>query len=206
MVLGLLSIELIHAQDLKSTLDNGWYKISPEMRLNVRHKNLEFRYRPIDYTYPFANWRMDFMAGIVKGPFKVFLYLKGDKALDQDRQRSWAGIRLDFNQLAIKNKLVLNFQYRYFAALNEQTLAQQYVVQFMDYRLSDHFSTGYLGFGRKDKGRDPIYFGGPLIKFWWSKKHQTLIAFTRDFFSENQYLGFVRQNIVFEWKDKSKQL
>lgn len=196
LLMVLLSVQA-YAQDVKTIVQDSWYKISPEFRLNIPHKKLEFRYRPMDYTFPFANWRMDFMAGRLIGPFKVFLYLKADKALDRARQRTWGGVRFDYNFIGSKNRLVMNFQYRYFLALNDQTLPQQYLVQFMSYRLLDKFSSGILGFARKDRTKTPIYFLGPLLRFRWSRRYQTLIAFTKDLVTDGQYLGFIRQNIVF---------
>lgn len=190
------------SQGIRKIIDDSWYKISPEVRVNVKRPKLEFRWRPIDYTFPFKNWRMDFMIGRLIGPFKIFIYTKGDKALDKDRMRYWLGVRLDFNHLAINDRLVINLQYRYFEAMNDQSVSHHYAVQFLDYRFVPFISAGLLGFGRKNEGSNPTYFVGPLIKFWWSANFQTLISWTKDLYNYNsqQYLGFIRQSIVFTIK------
>ena len=186
-------------------IQDYWYKISPEIRINMKPEKLEFRIRPIDYTLPFKDWRVDFMAGRLVGPFKIFFYGKLDKNLENERMREWAGIRVDYNTFFLKDRLLINLQYRRFWAVNEVTRSQHYLVQFVDYRISPLISVGFLGFARRrepnaTKNGDFRYFAGPLIKFAYSKNFQTLISWTKDFYGDGQVLAFFRQNIVFNIK------
>ncbi len=184
--------------------DEFWIKYSPEVRINHLKSNTEFRWRPIDHIAPLNISRFDFMLGKVlgQGRFKIFSYSKfdtrGNSVSEDIRWRYWTGIRIDNNTFAFDKKLLMHFQYRYFTALNDAAINHQYFIQLIDYKVLKNMKAGVLGFAKKNKGRDPFWFVGPLLTTKYTKHISTMTGLCKDVLGQYDYLLFLRLNFKFK--------
>ena len=193
--------------------DEVWYKLSPELRLDLERPGLEFRYRPVEKTLPYDRFRTDFMAGKVFGNFKVFSWTKLQTGIGEEGKfdikpvkQLWTGLRLDYNFKALNKKLLGNLQYRYFWRLNDDSRNQHYWIQFIYYNLHKYVDAGLLGFGRierdhkrtetreQDMYRLPFWYMGPMVKCNFSKKMNLIVGYCPDVFGDYNALAFFRLN------------
>ena len=188
-----------------------WYKLSPEIRLNIRNTPWEFRWRPDDHIIFPSHYkdllpsgrnhiaRTDIMIGANIWKFKLFSYSKFD-----DLGRMFTGARLDFNTALFKKKLLINIQERLFFGLNEDSDNHYYLIQFIRYRVAKKIQAGILSYGKfeyalpleGDEERIPFtdnhWFMGPTANFVLPANFNIHIAVTKSIFHERTYMTFIR--------------
>ena len=197
-----------------------WYKLSPEIRLNIEKTPLEFRWRPDDhiilpnyYTqYICKNHigRTDVMIGANIWKFKLFSYSKFD-----DLGGIWTGARLDFNTSLFNKKLLINIQERLFFGVNEKSDNHYYLIQFIRYKVAKKIQAGVLSYGKwkfawpLETGEEKILFNtqnwfiGPSVNFGLPYNFNLHLALTTDIFHNNIYMTFIR--LGYRIKIKSKK-
>ncbi|MEA2043228.1 MAG: hypothetical protein U9N85_11865 [Bacteroidota bacterium] len=198
-----------------------WYKISPEIRLNIENKPWEFRWRPDDhiilpkkyseYIGQHAIGRTDIMLGANVGRFKIFNYSKFDEL-----GGIWTGLRLDYNTTLFNKKILLNIQERLFWGLNENSENHYYLVQFAQYRVTKKFNAGILCYGKWEferplsAGEDRIpfseghWFIGPSVFFKLPANFSLMLVEAKDILNENIYMTFFRLGYRIKIKTKNK--
>lgn len=169
-----------------------WYKLSPEIRLNIKDTPWEFRVRPDDHIIlPSINiGRTDIMIGANFKPFKIFSYSKFDYT-----GRSWTGARLDYNTAIINKKLLINIQERFFFGLNEDSEMHYYLIQFIRYKITPKIHAGVLSYGKwavEEPFNEAHWFVGPTVNFEFPYKFNLHLAFNKDVFYKDIYMLFVR--------------
>lgn len=196
-----------------------WYKLSPEIRLNIENKPWEFRWRPDDHIilpdyykeYIGKNniARTDIMIGVNVKPFKIFNYSKFDEL-----GRAWTGLRLDYNTALFNKRLLINIQERMFFGLNNDSENHYYLVQFIRYAFSRKIQAGYLGYGKwefarplkQDEETIPFnegnWFMGPTVNFGLPYNFNLHLALTKDVFHTNTNMLFVRMGYRINIKSK----
>ena len=197
-----------------------WYKLSPEIRLNIEKTPWEFRWRPDDHIiFPqrFSEFigknhigRTDVMLGANIWKFKLFSYSKFD-----DLGRIYTGARLDFNTSLFNKKLLINIQERLFFGLNEKSDKHYYLIQFIRYKIAKKIQAGILSYGKwefnwpLEDGEEKIpfnsqhFFIGPTANFVFPYNFNLHVAVTKSIFYENTYMTFIR--LGYRIKIKSKK-
>jgi len=179
-----------------------WYKLSPEIRLNIKGKPWEVRWRPDDHIILpkyFKQYlgngrrdiaRTDIMLGVNVEKFKIFSYSKFDEL-----GRYWTGIRFDYNTAFFKRKLLLNIQERLFFGLNEKSENHYYLVQYLRYRVGKKGTVGVLSYGKWpvfELFAEGNWFVGPAGSIGLPYNFSLLLSLTKDVLSDNIYMTFVR--------------
>lgn len=183
-----------------------WHKLSPEVRLNIEDTPLEFRWRVVDYliTPKIQYGRTDIMLGVNLWKFKLFNYSKFD-----ERDRMWTGARLDFNFSLFNKKLLFHIQERYFWGLNDKSLDQAYVVDFIMYKITPKIHFGALCYGQWnvdqpiDKG---FFMYGPVINIILPFNFNLLITSGKEIYQEGRYLTIYRLGYRIFWKNQNKPI
>lgn len=205
-----------------------WYKLSPEIRLNIEKTPWEFRWRPDDHIIFPRYWkdllpsgknhiaRTDIMIGYNILHFKIFSYSKFD-----DLGRIFTGARLDFNTSLFQKKLLINIQERLFFGLNDDSDNHYYLIQFIRYTVTRKIHAGILSYGKfeftwpysdnevKIPFTDNHWFMGPTALFVLPYNFNIHYAFTKSIFYKNTYMHFIRLGYRIriksnEHKNKSK--
>jgi hypothetical protein len=218
IVMGLLIVcNGIQAQDSEM-----WYKLSPEIRLNIENTPWEFRWRPDDHIIlpdKYSQYigknniaRTDIMIGANISSFKVFNYSKFDELGNM-----WTGLRLDFNTAILSQKLLINIQERVFFGLNKQSDNHYYLVQFIRYILNKNIQAGYLGYGKWEFARplknnetaiafsDGNWFMGPTVNIGLPYNFNLHLALTKDIFHPEINMLFVRAGYRIKIKNKKNE-
>ena len=177
-----------------------WYKLSPEIRLNITDTPFEFRWRPDDHIFlPDINIaRTDIMFGANVGKFKVFSYSKFDNL-----ERAWTGARIDLNIDFFNHKLLINIQERFFLGLNEASAYHYYLVQFIRYRVTNNIHTGVLSYGKwetKEAFNEGYWFVGPSVYFKLPYNFNIHLALVKDIFHQGLHMTFIRLGYRINWK------
>jgi hypothetical protein len=183
-----------------------WYKLSPEIRLNIEDTPLEFRWRPVDYliTPDVQYGRTDVMVGVNLWKFKVFSYSKFDEL-----ERMWTGARLDFNLSLFNKKLLVNIQERYFWGLNEQSLDQFYLVDFIMYKITKNIHFGVLSYGQwyvEQDIEDGLLSVGPVVNIVLPANFNILITSGKEIFHQERYITIFRLGYKIFWKNQNKPI
>ena len=188
-----------------------WTKISPEIRMNIENSPWEFRLRPDDHIFMPEKYvtngsvaRIDFMFGAKLWKFKLFSYTKYDQT-----GRFWTGARLDFDFAIFNQKLLFNFQERYFFGLNDQSDDHYYLIQYIRYKTSKMSAVGLLSFGTWDIGQDfesGYWFIGPSIEVAEESGLSIRLAVTKDIYHAPVYMTEVRVGYKFMVRDRSKPI
>ena len=184
-----------------------WYKLSPEIRLDIKKVPIEIRWRPDDHIFlpnkyiakftdknNFA--RTDIMIGTKFYKFKIFSYSKFD-ALGE----SWTGIRFDYNLSFLDKKLNINIQERYFWGLNKISSQHYYLIQYLRYKVHPKLDAGILSYGKWKTSKDfnqGYWFVGPSLNYKIIKSMNLHIAFTKDIFHEPVYMAYIRLGYKFK--------
>ncbi len=201
-----------------------WYKLSPEIRLNIKYTPWEFRLRPDDHIilpkyysqYIGQNHigRTDVMLGANIWKFKLFSYSKFDYLGSM-----WTGARFDFNTSLFNKKLLINIQERLFFGLNEESDNHYYLVQFIRYKVAKKIQAGVLSYGKwkyawpyeTDEEKIPFnsqhWFIGPTANFVLPYNFNIHVALTKSIFYERTYMTFIRlgYRIYIERKNKKEE-
>ncbi len=169
-----------------------WYKLSPEIRMNIEKTPFEFRWRPIDYTAlpEIKIARTDIMAGLTFKHFKLFSYSKFDNL-----GRSWTGVRFDFNTSLFDKKLLINIQERYFWGLNDASSQHYYLIQYIRYRFGQKIQAGLLSYGKWDPTEafnEGHWFAGPVADFKLPHNFNFMVAIAKDVFYKGIHMTFAR--------------
>lgn len=176
-----------------------WHHITPEIRLNTG--KFEFRFRPSD-EFILTNTqsdtkstfdRIDLMAGFVYKKFKLFANSKFDS-----RGRSHLGPRVDFNTKALKQKLLVHAQYRYYLGLNEISNDQQYFVSILEWDTNKWLNPGLMGIDLQTFQGTTLLLHGPSVSFDVTKNLSFMFAFMKDLNTQSRYYSFSRINIKFK--------
>lgn len=201
-----------------------WYKLSPEIRLNINYTPWEFRLRPDDHIiFPerYTEFigknhigRIDIMLGANIWKFKLFSYSKFD-----DTGRIFTGARFDCNTSLFNKKLLINIQERLFFGVNEISDNHYYLIQFIRYKVAKKIQAGILSYGKfefawpideneeKIPFNDNHWFIGPTANFVLPYNFNIHIALTKSIFSERTYMTFIRlgYRINIERKNKKEE-
>ena len=179
-----------------------WYKVSPEIRLNITDTPFEFRLRPDDHiflpAYDLNYGRTDIMLGVNIWKFKVFSYSKFDFL-----KRYWTGARIDFNVDFFNHKLLLNIQKRFFFGLNDEAANHYYFVQFLRYRVTNNIHTGVLSYGKwetKTAFNQGYWFIGPSVYFKLPYNFNLHLALVKDIYHKGLHMAFFRLGYRINWK------
>lgn len=199
-----------------------WYKLSPEIRINIKNTPWEFRWRPDDHIiFPqrFSEFigknhigRTDIMLGADIWKFKLFSYSKFD-----DLGRIYTGARFDFNTSLFNKKLLINIQERLFFGLNEKSDNHYYLIQFIRYKVAKKIQAGILCYGKfefvwpVEEGEERIpfndnhWFMGPTANFVLPANFNIHAALAKSIFFENTYMTFIRLGYRINIKHKNKK-
>ncbi|MBN2892931.1 MAG: hypothetical protein JXL97_13775 [Bacteroidales bacterium] len=174
-----------------------WIKNSPEIRMNIQNTPLEVRWRPIDqmimpdhYFGKHSLVRTDIMFGLTLDKIKIFNYTKFDEF-----DRFWTGVRFDVNLDFFDRKFLVNIQERFFWGLNDDSDNHYYLVQYLRYGVTPKIHLGILSYGkwRLDRPFDQgEWFVGPSAEFRLPYNFSFHTAFTKQIFTTNVYMWFVR--------------
>ncbi len=178
-----------------------WYKLSPEIRLNIKNTPFEFRLRPDDHIIlPQINiGRTDIMLGVNLWKFKLFSYSKFDFS-----GKMWTGARFDFNTSLFNKKLLINIQERIFFGLNEESANHYYLIQYIRYKVAKKIQAGILSYGKwkyawpyeTDEEKIPFnsqyWFMGPSVNFVLPVNFNLHVALTKSIHHERTYMTFIR--------------
>ena len=126
--------------------------------LSYTRGNDVVKLRPFIHTAPSGTQRIDLMLGRKFEDFTHYFYFKSD-----NKDRSWAGIRTDYQIKALDDKLTINNQLRYFFGLNDLSANHFYFIPTVDYKLNDKLKVGVLGYAKKDDGKKPFFMWGLLL-------------------------------------------
>ena len=143
--------------------------------LSYTKGNDTVKFRPFIHTAPSGTQRTDLMLGRKFGNFTPYFYFKSD-----NKDRSWAGIRIDYQIKALDDKLTINNQLRYFLGLNDLSANHFYFIPTIDYKLNDKFKVGFLGYAKKDEGKKPFFYVGPSLKVNLTKNLSALLSYDID--------------------------
>ncbi len=169
-----------------------WYKLSPEIRLNIEDTPFEFRWRPVDYLIaPTIKYgRTDIMLGVNFWKFKFFSYSKFDEL-----ERMWTGARLDLNLKMFNKKLSIHIQERYLWGLNEKTIDQFYLVDFIMYKITKNIEFGVLSYGQWYVNQDineGLFSVGPIIKIYLPYNFSFFLTSGKELFHKERYISIIR--------------
>lgn len=202
-----------------------WYKLSPEIRLNIEDKPWEFRWRPDDHIIFPSYWkeflpahknhiaRTDIMIGYNIPNFKIFSYSKFD-----DLGRIFTGVRLDFNTALLNKKLLINIQERLFFGVNEKSENHYYLIQFIRYKIAKKIQAGVLSYGKFEFARplkgdeekipftDNHWFIGPTANFVLPANFNIHAALAKSIFYDNTYMTFIRLGYRINIKKKQPKV
>ncbi len=143
--------------------------------LSYTKGNDVIKFRPFIHTAPSGTQRTDLMLGRKFGNFTHYFYFKSD-----NKDRSWMGIRTDYQIKALDDKLTINNQLRYFLGLNDLSANHFYFIPTIDYKLNDKFKVGFLGYAKKDDGKKPFFYIGPSLTVNLTKNLSTLLSYDTD--------------------------
>lgn len=176
-----------------------WLKNSTELKINFKNCPFEIRYRPIEQmlmpTHYFGKHsliRTDLMLGVGFWNMKLFSYTKYNEF-----NQFWTGLRFDFNIFLFDKKLLINLQERFFWGLNAKSDDHYYLVQFINYTLSDYWDAGILAFGTWDypsKFVDGNWFVGPSVLLNFPFNLSIHLALTKDLLHTNLNMIYLKTN------------
>ena len=133
------------------------------------------RFRPFISTEPVGEQRTDLMFGRNFGKLTPYFYFKAD-----NKDRSWAGIRLDYYIRALDDKLTINPQLRYFWGLNDNSKNHFFFIPSVDYELNERFKVGMVGYAKKDDGEKPFFYLGPSVTFNLTDRLSAFLSYDKD--------------------------
>lgn len=187
-----------------------WIKNSPEIRMNIVNTPIEIRWRPIDqmimpdhYFGKHSLIRTDLMLGVNIWKFKIFNYSKYDEF-----NRFWTGARLDLNLDFFNKHLLVNIQERFFFGLNEDSQDHYYLVQYIRWAATKKIHLGLLSYGKWKTDRafnQGEWFMGPSAQFMLPYNFSFHTAFTKQIFTNNVYMWFVRVGYKFKLDFSKKE-
>ena len=182
-----------------------WIKLSPELRLNFGDTPFEVRWRPDDHIFlPGLNVaRTDIMLGANIWKFKLFSYSKFDAL-----EGYWTGARLDFNLDFFNKKLLLNLQTRYFFGLNDVSADHYYLIEYLRFAVTKNIHLGVLSYGKWKIGEpfdEAHWFVGPSVFLSTPSKLSINFVVTKDIFSQDIYMTYVRLGYKIKFKRKKKE-
>jgi len=162
------------------------------IELTYERHGLIFKLKPFDYTYLTKTQRVDFLAGkkfkTGWGDLRAFAYLKID-----NHNQSWLGTRVDFGRKALRERLNLDLELRFFQGLNGKSGNHFYVIPSAYYTLDKkgRFTIGPSGYGKKVFGEKPFFYLGldGLIKL--SSSLSTLVSYSRDTYGSGDMLWWI---------------
>ena len=177
------------------------WQLSPEIRINT--KKIEFRFRPQE-TIILNNkelnsrttfGRTDLMIGLAFKKFKFFIYSRFDT-----RKQLYIGPRIDFNTTALKKRLLLHGQYRFFRGLNGMSKDHQFFINIveLDTNLSSNksFNFGLLGIFKQSFGSTSSVYQGPMIHFpFFIENVSFMLSHLKDFNAKSRYFTFFQMTI-----------
>jgi len=149
--------------------------------LSYTKGNDVFKFKPFIHTAPSGTQRTDLMLGRKFGNFTPYFYFKSD-----NKDRSWMGIRTDYQIKALDDKLTINSQLRYFWGLNDLSANHFYFIPTIDYKLNDTFKAGLLGYAKKDDGKKPFFYIGPSLTVNITKNLSALLSYDTDVLRNNK--------------------
>jgi hypothetical protein len=161
-----LVIFMIFIRAMKS--EDTRKKFTTEITYSINENIIKFR--PFDYTLPSKNKRVDFMLGRrfrkSFGDITVYGYWKLD-----NKKRSWIGTRFDCSMKSLKNRLNARIQFRLFCGLNERSENHFYYISTVYYQTDQkgRYQVGFLGYGKKSKGKSPFFYVGPSLNLKFNK-------------------------------------
>lgn len=158
--------------------------------LSYTRDNNIVKFRPFVFSSP-DNQRTDLMLGKKFDDFTLYGYFKSD-----NKDRSWMGVRADkgFN---LGGKIDGNLQLRYFFGLTEESLNHFYFIPNADYKVNDKLKVGFLGYAKKDEGKEPFFYLGPSAGFKFTDKLSTTVSYDFDLFGNYGNLLFLSFNYNF---------
>jgi hypothetical protein len=162
------------------------------LELTYERNDLIFKLKPFDYTYLTRTQRVDFLAGkrfkTGWGDLRAFAYLK----IDNHNQR-WLGTRVDFGRKALRERLNLDLELRFFQGLNGKSASHFYVIPSAYYTLDKkgRFTIGPSGYGKKVFGEKPFFYVGldGLIKL--TGYLSTLVSYSRDTYGSGDMVWWI---------------
>ncbi len=162
------------------------------LELTYERHDLIFKLKPFDYTYLTKTQRVDFLAGkkfkTGWGDLRAFAYLKID-----NHNQSWLGTRVDFGRKALRERLNLDLELRFFQGLNGKSGNHFYVIPSAYYTLDKkgRFTIGPSGYGKKVVGEKPFFYLGldGLIKL--TGFLSTLVSYSRDTYGAGDMVWWI---------------
>lgn len=197
----IFSFQLINAQNNYV----NWFKISTELKFKFDDSPFEIRLRPDDHIFlPGINIaRTDLMAGVKFKNITVFAYSKFDEL-----GGAWLGPRLDFNAFPFEKKMLIHLQGRYFFGLNPDSENHFYFINIFSYEIAKFMSVGILGYGKWEENQsfnNGIWFMGPLVDFKFPKNFVTSVAYTKDIFSPDILMLYLKFSYKIHFHIKNKE-
>lgn len=170
-----------------------WYILSPEFRFDLSDK-FEIRLRAFEgflLTNSASNntirfGRSELMVGYNHKQFDFFAYVKR-----RTTGEMWIGPRVDYTNRFFDNKLSIHAHYRYFTGLNSFSADHQYLVTLFDYKLTNTFRPGILGYNRHEFGSKPLVFYGPSVTTIFAKKSAVLLSYMKCLTFPKTYLTMI---------------
>ena len=197
----LLSFFAVSSFAQKVGTDYLW-QLSSEIKLNT--KKFEFRLRPRetvissntkkpDSTTTFS--RADLVVGFIHKKFKFFIHTRIDS-----RKRIHIGPRIDFNTTALKKRLLLHGQYRFFRGFNGKSKDHQFFINIVELNTTPNsnksFNFGLLGIYRQNFGSPARVFQGPMIRFpFFIENVSFMLSHLKDFNTRSRYFTFFQIKI-----------
>ncbi len=162
------------------------------LELTYERHGLILKLKPFDYTYLTKTQRVDFLAGkrfkANWGDIRAFAYLKID-----NHNRSWLGSRLDFSKKALRERLSLDLELRFFQGLNGRSANHFYIIPYAYYTIDKkgRFTIGPSGYGKKAAGEKPFFYLGldGLIKL--NGFLSTLVSYSRDTYGAGDMIWWI---------------
>jgi len=139
--------------------------------------NIIIKFRPYDYVLPSKTQRMDILLGKKFGNFSAYGYWKFD-----NRERSWLGIRLEYNIKIPNSRLSPKLNVRFFQPLNKNSEYHYYFLPTILYSLdkAGGAQAGLMGYGKKVIGKEGKFYIGPSLIIRLSKYFRTRVSFGRN--------------------------
>ncbi len=162
------------------------------IELTRERNGLIFKLKPVDYTYLSRTLRVDVLAGrrfkTGWGDVRAFGYLKVD-----NQNRSWLGTRVDFGRKALRDRLSMDLELRYFLGLNERSANNFYVIPYLYYKLDKKgvLTIGPSGYGKKTVGEPPFFYLGLDCTIKLSTGLSTLLSYSRDAYGAGDMIWWI---------------
>ena len=194
-----LAIFTLSISAVAQTNQEIWLKNSTELKIVFKKLPFDIRYRPIEQmlmpTHYFGKHsliRTDLLLGVGFWNMKLFSYTKYNEF-----NQFWTGIRFDFNLFFFDKKLLVNLQERFFGGLNPDSDDHYYLIQFINYTLTDYWDVGILAFGTWDypsKFADGNWFAGPSVMLNFPFNLSFHLAHTKDLLHTNLNMIYLKTN------------